>query len=344
MTEPLFTRRQHGSALEQLMQLRDMARRAPAAEAVEAAPVEAFAANADGHAAAPAAGGAAAEPGAAYVDDAARAAGVVGNDPDGLARAAQAAAAAGVADPAYAGVAQQIVGVQVQPRLLLQAQNGPIVIPVDVPVPAAQPHVVIAPPTAVVVDQSGQVIAQPAAAAAAGGTPAPAPRANFRNMGAEDFGNLFRRGGAAQAAAPAAAEGAGAAAPAAAGNARPSLLDQLRDAAGQLHRPNAAPAAEEAAAAVADAAPAAGKPSLMDQLRGAAGQLHAPAAGADEAANGGARVLDGLREGIAGIGALRIGAGTPAAGAAAEAAEAAPKLGDKLMAALQAGIKINPRG
>lgn len=303
MSDPLFMpRREHGSALDQLRNLRDMARGGAAADAVAplgddvaeaaaplvddavaAAPVEAFAA------------GAVAEPAAQYVDDAAAQVGaaVAGNDPDALARAAQAAAAAGAADPA----AQQVLDVAVQPRLIIQGQAGPIVVPVDVAVPAAQARVSIQPAIPVVVDPlTGQAVATGNAAAAtpqaAAAAPdvAAAPRQGLRTMSAEDIGSLFRRGGAAG-----------------------------------------------GAVEVADAV----QPSLIERLRGAAAGVAPVADEAAPVADEGVKGLAAVREGLAGLGALR----KPAAADAIEAAVAkAPSLADRALDALRVASKVSPKG
>lgn len=251
MPEPLFhAPRERGSAIDQLRALRDLTRRAPGGEPVAGTPVEGFAAAAEPGAVQIADGAGA--PATAFVDDAAAHAGVLGNDPDALQRAAQSAATAGVADPAYSGAARQVVDVQIQPRLIIQGQQGAVVVPVDVPVPAAEPRVVIAAPTAVVVDPAtGAAVPQARQAAAVapeGAAVAASPRAGFRNMSAQQIGDLFRRGASSPAA------GAAAAAPAvdaAMGAARPSLVEQLRAAASGLR---GAPAAAPPAAAAGEVA------------------------------------------------------------------------------------------
>ncbi|MCW2922292.1 MAG: hypothetical protein JWL76_2166 [Thermoleophilia bacterium] len=160
-------------------------------------------------------------PGAAAptgVDAAASVTTAAGHDADGLAAAARAAAEQSIADPAYTAGAQQQVEVIVQPRVMVQGQQGPIIVPVDVAVPAAQTRVTIAPAQSVMLDPAtGQIVAAPAAAQAAAPAAqvaeagAPTTR-GFRSWGIEDLANIGR--GRNAAAAPAAAAPA-AAAPAA---------------------------------------------------------------------------------------------------------------------------------
>lgn len=303
MSDMILRKREHGSALDQLKNLRDMASRTaaePAAAAVDAAPVEAFAVGAEAPAAAPAGNAAQATQ---YVDDPALRAGaaVAGNDPDALARAAQAAAAAGAADPA----AQQVVDVAVQPRLIIQGQSGPIVVPVDVAVPAAQTRVSIAPATAVVVDPAtGQAIATQATGAAPE-TVAAAPRQGLRSMSASDIGDLFRGRSGAAAGAPAAAVA----------DSSTSLIDRLRAAA--AGRAQVAPAAGEVAPVVTEVAGEA-KPSLLGQLRGAAGQLRGTAA-----TGAAADVVTDV---------------------VADGAAKAPSLADRALDAFRMASKVNPKG
>ncbi|MCW2927508.1 MAG: hypothetical protein JWM86_1476 [Thermoleophilia bacterium] len=346
MTDRLFNApgANHGTAAEQLRNLLAMRARPGAAPAVEdaaaAALVEAEPAVA---AAAPELAGNAAVP-TGLADDAAHAAaagGIAGHDIDSLARAAQEAAMRGALDPA----AQQFVDVQVQPRLIIQGQRGPIVIPVDVAVPAAQARVNIATPITMLVDPvTGQAV--PAGAAAGGAVaeaaaPAAAAEAGglggIRSMNAEQFGALFRRGGGA---APAAAPEAVAEAAGAAGAGRPSLLEQLRGAGEALH---GAPAAEAAAVPVAEAAAPAARGGLLDGFlsrRAAAAGAEVADVATPAAANRGANLLGDLRAGLGVMAGRAEGAAAPGAAEVVEAAAKANLVEDLLRAA----SRISPRG
>lgn len=193
-----------------------------------------------------------------------------------LAAAARAAAQQSLADPAFAGAAQQQVDVVVQPRLIVQGQSGPTIIPVDVAVPAAHTNVTISPATAVVVDPAtGRAVTTQAAhladsvptVAGGGGT---ASVDGLRGKLAEAL--AAARGTTAAAEVPAALVTE--AAPAAA---RPGLLDRVRasgpslqDLATLARRGGAPQVGDGAAATVATAAASGRGASLLDQLREAA--------------------------------------------------------------------------
>jgi hypothetical protein len=329
--EPLFRPPGgHGSALEQLLNLRNMAsRQAPAAEpvveAIDAAPVEAFAAGAQAEA--PAA--------------AAQVATELGPE----------AVVAEGAEQAFANAANQVVDVHVQPRVVMPTPAEPLVVPVDVAVPAAQPRVTVAAPEVVYVDRAtGQVVAAPVAEAVE-----TSPRAGFRSWSAEDIGNLFggRRAPAAAAEVPvvAATPVAGEAVQVAEETAKPSLVDQLRGAftgaRGTGHVAAEVPVAGAAAEVVADTAPVAAKPSLIDQLRAAGGALRGPAAnGAGEVVAGevvadtaakAPKGIAAIREGLAGLGALRA---APVREAVEETVEHAPGLAERALQALSFASKV----
>lgn len=180
-----------------------------------------------------------------------------------LADAARVAAQASIADPAYAASAAQQLDVVVQPRLLVQGQGGPTMIPVDVAVPAAYTNVSIAPATAHVVDPAtGQVVAMQAADRAATSS----PLRNLRRMSAQDLGAMFSGGGGGERASVSRAPVAGAAA-------RPGWRDQINNAIEAAKGPARAPGG--AGAVVADGAAAVAKPSLLERIRAGAPDLAA---------------------------------------------------------------------
>jgi hypothetical protein len=195
-----------------------------------------------------------------------------------LEAAARAAAQASIADSAYAASAAQQLDVVVQPRLIVQGQMGPTVIPVDVAVPAAFTNVSIAPATARVIDPAtGQAIAAQVVAPAAESVAA-SPVRSLRSMGAQDIGALFGGGGARRASVATSAT-AGEAVAAAASN--PGWRDQInhaieaargpaRGAAGPAPATAAANVADEVAEAVVKTAGASGRAGLFTQLREAA--------------------------------------------------------------------------
>lgn len=209
MPEPIFHAPggDRGTALQQLRALREMARGGQGPGAVPAIASGVLAAHPDAAVAGLADDAA---PATRFVDDAAAHAALLGHDPEALARAAQAAATRGVADPPFAGAAQH-------------AADGAVPVTAD---------------------------------AAAG--------------------------------------------------ARPTLLDQLRGAAGELRRPLAAEVAEDA----------------------------------QRVAGRGANVLDELR---GGIGAMR-GSGAAAREVVEEAVEQAPSLANRALEALRLAARVNPRG
>lgn len=302
----LFNQPVRGSFADQLARARQFAAGAPgSADAVEAAPVEAFAA----------ADPATVDAATGFVPDGA--AMQAGGSADDLARAAQEAASGALADPAFRSAADQVMDIQVQPRLIVQGQSGPIVIPVDIAVPAAQPRVTIAAPTAVVVDPAtGQAVANAAAAApetVASAAPevVTSQRQSLRSMSAADLGALF--GG------------------------------------GHTRTVAAAPPVVEAAA-VADAAPA--HASALDQLRALGQQARTPRAAApvvagDAAAVGGG-LLDRIRAGVAGMqGAPRMTDGaSEAATVVDDAVAGAAKSGlmGQLRDAARLAKQVNPKG
>ena len=272
----IFTQPNRGTFADQLNQARKFVTGAGGSGgAVQTAQVQAFAAGE------PAVIDAAAQ----FVPDAATApAGAVASDD--LARAAQEAATGALVDPAFRGAADQVLDIQVQPRLIVQGQSGPIIVPVDIAIPAAQPRVTIATPTAVVVDPAtGQAIAaqqfdaapvavQAAAAEAVPGV-ATAQRQGLRGMTATQLGELFgagraRSGAAAQVVAPAAAtETAVAATQVAPAPTRgASILDQLRGIGDQLVTPRTTTTATEGASAGAGS-------SLLARIRAGSGGLEA---------------------------------------------------------------------
>jgi hypothetical protein len=189
---------------------------------------------------------------------------------DDLAAAARAAAEASIADPAYLAAAQQQVDVVVQPRIIVQGPSGPVVVPVDVPIPAAQANVMIQPGQAVVIDAAtGQPVA--AAAAGAAGGDASAVR-GLRSWGAADFGRFFGGGGRPEAVAAPAAQaidaGGAPAAAAGSGGLRESLGEALQRARGTQAANVVAEGAAEPARALA-----APRPGLLDRIRANAPDL-----------------------------------------------------------------------
>lgn len=199
---------------------------------IEASPVHGLAAEAPNAPVADAPAPAAAAP-TGYVDAPTTAA-VSGHDPDGLAAAARSAAEQAVTDPAV----QQQVDVIVQPRIFTQAQPGPVVIPVDIAIPAAHTNVTIQPATAITIDAAGQpVVAGPIA------TVDPV-------------------------APPVAAQVVDAPVPAPAPAGGPNLVDRLRASTAGIGTRMAASASETAN--VVDAGATGVRAGLLDQLRGAA--------------------------------------------------------------------------
>ncbi len=290
-------------------------------------------------------------PGAAAptgIDAAAPVTTAAGHDPDGLAAAARAAAEQSIADPAYAAAATQQVEVVVQPRVMVQGQSGPIVVPVDIAVPAAQTNVTVAPAQAVVLDASGQAVAAPVAAAAAPVADVAAPPTRgFRSWGIEELASLGRGRGATPAVAPSSgtsATTAGAVAAeapaAAAGGGWRSQVEHLL----LQGRGGAGAAADAPAAAVVADAPvvaAAGGGGWRAKVEDALGL--AKAGGATEAtvaehvAAEAPKVglLDRIRTNTAGIGELLTRSGS---GGVAAAAEAVAPVADDVAKAMRPGI------
>lgn len=202
---------------------------------------------------------------------------VAAEGPD-LAVAARAAAEQSIGDPAFTAAAQQQVDVVVQPRVIVQGQLGPTIIPVDVPIPAAQANVSIAPATALVVDPAtGQAIAAEAAQAA----PTEVAAAPVRSLAAEAPGVGGLRAQLADALA--AARGTSAGTPQVVGETaavapRAGLLDRVRatgagleDLAALARRGGgAASSVGDGTAAVTTVAAGGRATSLLDQLRDAA--------------------------------------------------------------------------
>jgi hypothetical protein len=358
-----------GSFADKLAQARaflDNARGAGAPDAaVEVDPAHGLAAEAPTEAAAAAdvAPGAAAPTG---VDPAVPVTTAAGHDPDGLAAAARAAAEQSIADPAYNAAATQNIDVVVQPRVLVQGQPGPVVVPVDVAVPMAHTNVTVAPAQAVVLDPAtGQVVAASTAAPAAGGAApsaaaqaaeAAAPTRGFRSMTAADIGNFFGGGGRTGAAPAAAAGGeaapvvADAAAPAAAP--RAGWRQQINDAIVAARGPAAEPAATVAGAPAEAAAPAAGGGGWRAKVEDALGLAKAPGRAAAEAAAPAAdavaqpSLLDRIRANTAGIGEVLTRTTPDAAPVADDVVKAAGRSGlmDELRRAAELAKAVNPKG
>ncbi len=193
-----------------------------------------------------------------------------GHDADGLAAAARAAAQQSIADPAYVAAAQQNVEFIVQPRVLVQGQSGPVVVPVDIAVPAATTNVTVAPAQAVVLDPAtGQIVAAPQAAAPVAAPAAAAqaadvatpPTRGLRSWGIEDLANLGRGRNTAAVVAPAAEAAVSAAADAAPAASGGGWRAQINDAIVAARGP-ASPAA-----GVADVIADAPKVGLLERIR-----------------------------------------------------------------------------